>query len=241
MTFRLKRQQPAFIALLASGFSPVYPCHVPPREMRQRPIGTGPFKFVEFKPNEVIRVTRNPDYWKPGRPYLDGIEYTIIKSQSTGLLAFVAGNFDMTSPYFLQVPLLKRHQEPAAAGDLRAVPIERPAQRHDQSRRSPFDNPELRRAMRSDPRPQGVHRHLDPGQGRHRRRVAGCRPRASGACRPSCMQKLPGYDPDVAKNRAEARKIMEKLGYGPDKRLSLKVSTRDIAPYRDPAVILLTS
>jgi ABC-type transport system substrate-binding protein len=27
--------------------------------MRSRPIGTGPFKFVEFKPNEVIRVTKN--------------------------------------------------------------------------------------------------------------------------------------------------------------------------------------
>ena len=81
VTFRLKRPQPAFIALLASGFSPVYPCHVTPAEMRQRPIGTGPFKFVEFKPNEVIRVTRNPDYWKKGRPYLDGIDYKIIKNQ----------------------------------------------------------------------------------------------------------------------------------------------------------------
>ena len=64
VTFRLKRPQPAFIALLASGFSPVYPCHVPPAEMRQHPIGTGPFKFVEFKPNESIKVARNPDYWK---------------------------------------------------------------------------------------------------------------------------------------------------------------------------------
>ena len=77
-TFHLKRPQPAFIAFLASGFSPVYPCHVSPRDMRQHPIGTGPFKFVEFKPNERIRVTRNPDYWKSGRPYLDGIDYTII-------------------------------------------------------------------------------------------------------------------------------------------------------------------
>ena len=50
---------------------------------------------------------------------------------------------------------------------------------------------------------------------------------------------LPGYDPDVAKNRAEARRIMQKLGYGPDKRLKVKVSARDIPPYRDPAVILL--
>jgi peptide/nickel transport system substrate-binding protein len=53
------------------------------------------------------------------------------------------------------------------------------------------------------------------------------------------MQKLPGYDPDVEKNRTEARKIMESAGYGPGNRLKLKVSTRNIPPYRDPAVILL--
>ena len=103
VTFHLKRPQPAFIALLASGFSPVYPCHVSPREMRSHPIGTGPFKFVEFKPNESIKVTRNPGYWKKDRPYLDGIEYTIIKNVSTGVLAFLAGKVDMTSPYYLQV------------------------------------------------------------------------------------------------------------------------------------------
>src|SRR5262245_8948349 len=50
---------------------------------------------------------------------------------------------------------------------------------------------------------------------------------------------LPGYDPDVAKNRDEARAIMAKLGYGPSKRLKLKVSARDIPPYRDPAVLLI--
>jgi len=53
------------------------------------------------------------------------------------------------------------------------------------------------------------------------------------------LKSLPGYNPDVAKNRAEARGMMEKLGYGPDKRLKLTVSTRNIAPYRDPAVILI--
>src|SRR5689334_23617925 len=79
VTFRLKRPQPSLLALLASGWAPIYPCHVSPRDMRSRPIGTGPFKFVEFKPNEVIRVTKNPDYWREGRPYLDGIAWTIIK------------------------------------------------------------------------------------------------------------------------------------------------------------------
>ena len=37
-------------------------------QMRTHPIGTGPFKFVEFRQNESIRLERNPDYWKPGRP-----------------------------------------------------------------------------------------------------------------------------------------------------------------------------
>ena len=82
-TFVLKRPQPAFLALLASGMSPVYPCHVTPAQMRQHPIGTGPFKFVEYKPNEHIKVTRNPDYWKPGRPYLDGIDHTIIADRKS--------------------------------------------------------------------------------------------------------------------------------------------------------------
>jgi len=60
-TFHLKRPQPALLALLASGHSPVYPCHVSPAEMRRHPIGTGPSKFVEFKRNESIKVARNPD------------------------------------------------------------------------------------------------------------------------------------------------------------------------------------
>ena len=53
------------------------------------------------------------------------------------------------------------------------------------------------------------------------------------------LKTLPGYGPDIAKNRDEARKIMEKAGYGPDKRLAVKVSVRNTPPFRDPAVILI--
>src|SRR5207248_7843912 len=56
---------------------------------------------------------------------------------------------------------------------------------------------------------------------------------------PEMLATLPGYDPDIGKNRALARKIMEKLGYGPDKRLAVTVSSRNIPAYRDPAVILI--
>src|SRR5260370_5937004 len=53
------------------------------------------------------------------------------------------------------------------------------------------------------------------------------------------LRSLPGYGKDVGKNLAEARAIMQGLGYGPDKPLKIKVSTRDISIYRDPAVILI--
>ncbi|MBV8591668.1 MAG: hypothetical protein JO212_16695, partial [Acetobacteraceae bacterium] len=53
------------------------------------------------------------------------------------------------------------------------------------------------------------------------------------------LRTLPGYDPNVTKNRARGRSIMEKLGYSPDKPLAIKVSARNIAPTRDPAVLLI--
>jgi peptide/nickel transport system substrate-binding protein len=56
---------------------------------------------------------------------------------------------------------------------------------------------------------------------------------------PDLLTTLPRYYPDVEKNRTQARHIMEGLGYGPDKRLQIKVTTRDLPYFRDPAVILI--
>jgi peptide/nickel transport system substrate-binding protein len=56
---------------------------------------------------------------------------------------------------------------------------------------------------------------------------------------PDVLKTLPTYGPDVATNRAEARQIMQKLGYGPEKRLAVTVTTRNVPAYRDPAVLLI--
>jgi peptide/nickel transport system substrate-binding protein len=145
VTFRLKRPQPSFLALLASGWSPIYPCHVAPRDMRTRPIGTGPFKFVEFKPNELIRVTRNPDYWKQGRPYLDGIEYTIIPNLATRILGFISDKFDTVTG--VTVPLLKDVKSQAPQAVCEVVPTNVPRTLLVNPAAPPFDNRDLRRAM----------------------------------------------------------------------------------------------
>jgi peptide/nickel transport system substrate-binding protein len=238
ITFHLKRPQPAFIALLASGWSPVYPCHVSPRDMRTHPIGTGPFKFVEFKPNEVIRVARNPDYWKPGRPYLDGIEYTIIKNPSTAIMAFAAGNFDRYAVGILPIPLMKQIQNQAPQAICEVVPWNIPRMLLVNRGAPPFDNPDLRRAVALALDRQAFIDILGEGQGS----IGGAMmppPAGAWGLPPEMLATLPTYGPDVAKNRSEAREIMKKLGYGPDKRLNLTVTTRNVPAYRDPAVLLI--
>ena len=115
--------------------------------MRTHPIGTGPFKFVEFKPNEVVRTARNPDYWKPGRPYLDGIEWDIIKDIATRNLTFIAGKYDISSPYGTTVPLLDevKSQAPQAICELTATNVSRNLILNPE--KPPFDNRDLRRAV----------------------------------------------------------------------------------------------
>jgi peptide/nickel transport system substrate-binding protein len=238
VTFHLNRPQPAFVALLASGFSPVYPCHVPPRDMRSHPIGTGPFKFVEFKPNERITVTRNPDYWKSGRPYLDGIEYTIIRNLSTATLAFMAGKFDMTFPFSLTAALVNdvKSQMPQAICEMTPGSINRNLIINRD--KPPFDNPDLRRAMTLTLDRKAFIDIISGGQGE----IGGAmQPAPAGlwGMPPALLNQLPGYDPDVEKNRAQARQIMQTLGYGSDNHLKIKVTARDIPYYRDPAVILI--
>jgi peptide/nickel transport system substrate-binding protein len=236
VTFHLKRPQAAFVALLASGWSAIYPCHVAPRDMRSHPIGTGPFKFVEFKPNESIKVTRNPDYWKSGQPYLDGIEYTIIPNVSTRILAFVTGKFDMIPG--VTIPLLKdvKSQAPEAICEVAATNINRTLGINRD--KPPFDNPDLRRAMTLTLDRRAYIDILTEGKG-DIGAVMQPPPEGTWGMPPEILRTLPGYAPDVQKNRAEARRIMEKLGYGPDRRLAVTVSTRNIAAYRDPSVILI--
>jgi len=235
-TVHLKRPQPSFLALLATGWSPIYPCHVSPRDMRKHPIGTGPFKLVDFKPNQSITVTRNLDYWKTGRPYLDSIEYTIIKDVSTRLLSFMSGKDDVF--FGVTMPQLKdvKNQAPQAICDeftgnvARNLIVNRDT--------PPFDNPDLRRTMSLTLDRKAYIDIITEGRGEV---GAVMQPPPDGlwGMPPELLRTLPGYNPDVGKNRAQARTLMEKLGYRPDKRLAVTVSTRNLAGYRDPAVILI--
>ena len=238
VTFNLNRPQASFLSLFASGYTPVYPCHVSTKDMRTNPIGTGPFKFVEFKRGESVKFVRNPDYWKKDRPYLDGIEWKVIENRSTRILAFVAGEFDMTFNADVTVPLLKdvTSQSPKAICEL--VPTYVSTNLIINPKAAPFNDAKIRKAMALTLDRKAFIDILSGGKDD----ISGVMlppPEGLWGMPPEELQRLPGYAADVEKSRAEARQIMEGLGYSEAKPLKVKVSTRNIAIYRDPAVILI--
>jgi len=154
-------------------------------------------------------------------------------------LAFVAGKFDMIWPYSLTAPLLKdvQSQMPQAIcemtpnGGINAhLLINRD--------RPPFNSLELRRAMTLSLDRKAFIDTLDQVQGD----IGGVLqppPEGLWGMPPELLKELPGYDPDVEKNRAQARRIMQKLDYGSDKHLPIKISTRELPPFRNAAVLLI--
>ncbi|MBV8575610.1 MAG: hypothetical protein JOZ58_11330 [Acetobacteraceae bacterium] len=192
--------------------------------MRSKPIGTGPFKVIEFKRNEAIKLVRNPDYWKKGRPYLDGIEFTIIPNRSTAILAFVAGKFDMTFPTEVTIPLLKDVNSQAPNAVCVVEPTNVSTNIIVNSSNPPFDNLDIRRALALTLDRKAFISILFEGQAD----IGGTmEPAPDGlwAMPREMLGSIPGYGPDIDANREQARKLMQKAGYGPDKRLQVKVST----------------
>jgi peptide/nickel transport system substrate-binding protein len=237
VTLHLGRPQPSILAMLATGYTPIYSCHVPAAQMRTHPIGTGPFMFGEFKQNESIKLVKNPNYFKKGLPYLDGIEYTIIPNRATAVLAFVAGKVDATFPTEMTAALIKdiKSQDPTAICEI--APINVSSNLIVNRENPPFNNPDLRKAMALSLDRKAFIDIIFQGQG-----DAGGTllppPEGVWGLPPDILKTIPGYG-DVQKDREQARAIMTKLGYSADKPLKIKVSTRNLATYRDPAVVLI--
>ena len=101
--FRFKEPYAPLLRRLDVVEAPILPRHVyagkdiQTNDANLKPIGTGPFKFAEYVKGDRIRMVRNPDYFKPGLPYLDEVIFRIIPQNTTALLALEQGEVDYAS------------------------------------------------------------------------------------------------------------------------------------------------
>jgi peptide/nickel transport system substrate-binding protein len=57
-------------------------------------IGTGPFLLEHYEPNVKTVFKRNPEYFRAGQPYVDGVEWLVLEDESTGLAMYRTGQID---------------------------------------------------------------------------------------------------------------------------------------------------
>ncbi|MEK7848234.1 MAG: ABC transporter substrate-binding protein, partial [Chloroflexota bacterium] len=118
---RLKLPSPSFLAMLAGVYSIMVPKHNAAADPRKAEflVGTGPFKLKSWTPGVSFELVKNPDYFKKGLPYLDGITISIIEDRSAQMDAFVAKRVDMNNPVLgiAEQTLLDRFEKEAKGAE----------------------------------------------------------------------------------------------------------------------------
>jgi peptide/nickel transport system substrate-binding protein len=214
VVFRLKFPTTAFLPALADPFTYIYKKDIlekDPRWYERNIMGSGPFKFAGYETGQSIKGERNPDYFKPGLPYLDGFVAIYAPKQATRLDAIRA---DRAAAEFRGLPPSARDQLVKEGGDKITV------QESDWNcanlitanhQKKPFDDVRVRRALALA---------LDQWNGAPALAKIATVNTVGGIVFPGSplaatkeeLQKLPGYWPDIEKARAEARRLLKEAG-----------------------------
>jgi peptide/nickel transport system substrate-binding protein len=151
-TLRVVLQEPNYMfPLIVAGYRFGFPVSsptafktLPEQEYRMKPVGTGPFKFLEHVPNDRIVLVRNEHYFKPGLPYLDKVVFKILTDPMTQVSALRAGEVDMlnsVSPELVRV--LERDRSVAVLSGVQTTPMVAMLQ----VSKPPFDDLRTRKAV----------------------------------------------------------------------------------------------
>jgi peptide/nickel transport system substrate-binding protein len=113
VVFKLKRVEAPFLANMGMDFADIISPTAfmnNPKEFLRNPVGTGPFKFVEWIKDDRIVLEKNENYWdKSGGPYLDKVVFRAIPENSVRFLELKAGNIHICQfPNPADIPLAKQ-------------------------------------------------------------------------------------------------------------------------------------
>jgi peptide/nickel transport system substrate-binding protein len=230
--FRLKYATAAFIPALADPYAFIYKKEILDRDphwFEKNVMGSGPFRFKEYQLGQSISGVRNPDYYRPELPYLDGFIGIYADKQAVRVSALKS---DRAAIEFRGFPPATRDELVAALGNDITVqesdwncgnPI---TPNH---KKKPFDDVRVRRALTlAIDRWNGA-----PAMSRISvmKTVGGVAfPGSPLAATKAELQQLAGYWPDIEKSRAEARRLLKEAG---QEHLTFELLNRNVdQPYK---------
>lgn len=206
--FRLKRKSPSLIANLACGWMVVLPKHVLEKgPMKDVIIGTGPYKFKDYKRGVSIDLVRNPDYHVPGRPYLDGVKFFFVPDDNTAYGYFRTGQLDEWVP--TPAVALARQKELSSKAYLQSMFSTSAVALHFNTQEKPFDDIRVRQAMCLAIDRQQALDTVFSGQGL----VGGFSMPGKWALPKADLAKIPGYGPFKESNLAQAKALLAAAGF----------------------------
>ncbi len=206
--FQLKRKSPSLIANLASGWMMVLPKHILEKgPMKDVVIGTGPFRFKEYKRGISVELVRNTDYHIPGRPYLDAIKFFVIPDENTAYNYFRNGQLDEWVP--ASSVARTREKELAAKAYLLAAPSTSALTLQFNSKEKPFDDVRVRQAICMAVNRQEALNIAFGGEGV----TVGHSLPGKWALPKAQLEKIPGYAPFKESNLAQAKALLAAAGF----------------------------
>jgi peptide/nickel transport system substrate-binding protein len=241
VVFRLKFATGAFLPALADPYAFLYQKSVLDRDphwYETHILGSGPFRFKEYQSGQSITGVRNPDYYRPGLPYLDGFVGIFADKQAVRVAAIRS---DRAAIEFRGFPPSTRDELKAALGDQLTV------QESDWNcgalitpnhARKPFDDARVRRALTL-----AIDRWGDSAAMARitvSKTVGGIVfPTSPLAATKDELHGIAGYWPDIEKSRAEARRLLKEAGA---EGLTFELLNRNIdQPYKFNAIWAIDS
>ncbi|MBI2907153.1 MAG: ABC transporter substrate-binding protein [Chloroflexi bacterium] len=221
----MKQPYVSFLAQFATDWFVVFPRHVleAKGDMKKEVMGTGPYRFKSHSLGVSVELTRSPDYFMKGLPYLDGITYYIVKDAGTRFSAFRTGRIKMTS-----------HWIPLTPSEIATLKSQHPSlllwessadtfPRHPMNAvKPPFGDTRVRQAVGLAYDRQTAIKVLADGQARLGTFV----PPGEWGRPEADVLKLPGYRQPKDADRAEAKRLLAEAGYPEGFKTTLSVRAK---------------
>jgi len=146
VVFKMKTAFAPFLSVLATAKAAIVPKEEIEKhgDLQKVMVGTGPFKFVEYRPGTGLKLARNPDYFLPGIPRVETMEIKVIPDEVTRIAALRTGEVDLTQ---ITDPLSRNILARDSSLKLQVVPMLRRNLVVLNAKRAPLDDMRVREAI----------------------------------------------------------------------------------------------